>query len=224
MPPPAAAILPSTILPSACLCWHDWLPLARRDEVFDFALAHAGEMVDATVWQPDGYRAQAGVRRARVLYEPAPLAAWFVPLLQEALPAICRGLGLPTFEPGRTELQLTLHGDGGFYARHRDTGWPEAPADETDPRRISFVAYFSRRPRRFTGGELVLFDSDMASGQVVGQGRLIAPEDNAVVFFPSVTLHEVLPIRLAGADPADGRITLNGWIHDPRGRAPHYGG
>lgn len=210
-------------LPSAFARWRDWLPAPRRDSVFDYALKHLAEMAEATVWQPDGYRAMAGVRRASVLYEPAPILAWFEPLLRDSLPAVCRQLGLPTFAAGRIELQLTFHGDGGFYDRHRDTGWPEAPAEETDTRRVSFVAYFSRRPRRFRGGELLLFDTDPATGQATFDGTLVEPEDNSVVFFHSAALHEVRPIRLDSPDPADGRITLNGWIHDARGRAPDYG-
>jgi Rps23 Pro-64 3,4-dihydroxylase Tpa1-like proline 4-hydroxylase len=158
-----------------------------------------------------------------VLYEPAPILSWFEPLLRDKLPTVCRQLGLPLFEIGRLELQMTFHGDGGFYDRHRDTGWPEAPAEETDSRRVSFVAYFARRPRRFRGGELMLFDTDAATGQATLDGTLIEPEDNSVVFFRSVALHEVRPIRLDGADPADGRITLNGWIHDAGGQAPGYG-
>lgn len=214
---------PGLVLPSCFVRWADWLPRARRDEVVDYALAHQSEMADATVWQPDGYKAQPSVRRASVLYEPEPILRWFEPLLREHLPEVCRRLGLPDFEVGRIELQLTFHGDGGFYDQHRDTGWPEAPAEDTDPRRVSFVAYFGRRPRRFEGGELVLFDTDPATGQALLDGTLVEPEDNSVVFFPSVTLHEVRPIRLAGEDPADGRITLNGWIHDAGGRAPGYG-
>ncbi len=220
-PPPAP--LPGMILPSRFLRWRDWLPAARRDEVFDYALAHHHEMDDATVWQPDGYKAVEGIRRASVIYEPPAILEWFEPLLRESLPTVCRGLGMPAFEPGRIELQLTHHGDGGFYDQHRDTGWPEAPAEDTDPRRVSFVAYFARRPRRFSGGELLLFDTDPASGQALRDGTLVEPEDNSVVFFPSVVLHEVRPITLDSDDPADGRITLNGWIHDARGRAPDYG-
>ncbi|SMF33783.1 Tetratricopeptide repeat-containing protein [Tistlia consotensis] len=219
---PPALHAPGLVLPSPFVRWTDWLPLERRDEVFAYALSHRSEMADATVWQPDGYKAMTGVRRASVLYEPEPILEWFVPLLRRSLPEVRRRLGMPAFEVGRVELQLTFHGDGGFYDQHRDTGWPEAPAEETDPRRISFVAYFARRPRRFSGGELLLFDTDPRSGQALRDGTLVEPDDNSVVFFPSVVLHEVRPIRLDSTDPADGRITLNGWIHDAAGRAPDY--
>ncbi|MEX0759777.1 MAG: 2OG-Fe(II) oxygenase, partial [Tistlia sp.] len=215
---------PGLVLPSCFLRWRDWLPAARRDEVFDYALAHAADMAEATVWQPDGYKAMAEVRRAAVLYEPAPILEWFEPLLRDCLPEVCPWLGLPAFEAGRLELQLTFHGDGGFYERHRDTGWPEAPAEETDSRRVSFVAYFARQPRRFRGGELMLYDTNPVTGRSTLDGTLVEPEDNSVVFFHSATLHAVRPIRLAGSDPGDGRITLNGWIHDARGRAPDYKG
>ncbi len=33
------------------------------------------------------------------------------------------------------------------------------------------------------------------------------------VLFPSQVMHEVTPVRLAGGDPADGRFTVNGWLH-----------
>jgi Rps23 Pro-64 3,4-dihydroxylase Tpa1-like proline 4-hydroxylase len=61
---------------------------------------------------------------------------------------------MPWFRLGKVERQLTAHGSGGFFAPHVDTGHPIAAN-----RRISCVYYFYANPRRFTGGELRVYDT-----------------------------------------------------------------
>jgi Rps23 Pro-64 3,4-dihydroxylase Tpa1-like proline 4-hydroxylase len=36
---------------------------------------------------------------------------------------------------------------------------------------------------------------------------------NQIVFFPSETLHEVLPVECPSGEFADSRFTVNGWLH-----------
>lgn len=36
---------------------------------------------------------------------------------------------------------------------------------------------------------------------------------NRIVFFPSVLMHEVLPVAFASGNFADCRFAVNGWVH-----------
>ena len=69
------------------------------------------------------------------------------------------------FALGEVERQLTAHGSGGFFAPHVDTGHP---IDAN--RRISCVYYFHASPRRFTGGELKLYDTWVTPSGSTGAG------------------------------------------------------
>src|SRR5437763_17118827 len=96
------------------------------------------------------------------------------------------------FEIRGIEAQITASNDRDFFKSDNDNTHADAPSRE-----ITFVYFFHREPRPFTGGELVIYDSQIADG-VVSPGRVrrrITPEQNQAVFFPSSCLHEILPVR-----------------------------
>lgn len=154
-------------------------------------------------------------RSARVLLrlpaEAAPLTAWLqaeqVRLLAALLP------DPPAL--GAIELQATLSGEGDHYAPHRDSG-----DRSTGQRSLTLVYYMHRQPRRFGGGALRLYDSDLASGHWLAGGYTrIAPDDGTLLLFPAAAWHEIEPVT-GCADPLDGRLTVNGWFRAMAGSAP----
>jgi Rps23 Pro-64 3,4-dihydroxylase Tpa1-like proline 4-hydroxylase len=149
-------------------------------------------------------------RRSRVQNRPGELAADLVARVRDRLPELCARLNVAPFPVGEIEAQLTVHTDGDYYHVHTDNG-----DEETRTREISYVYYFHRQPKRFTGGELVLFDTRIDTGQpvVAGPPIVVEPMDDSLVVFPSGCLHEVRPVQLLSADPGDGRFTINGWVH-----------
>lgn len=216
--------LPRLTLPVPFLHRHDFLPQARRDEAFAYGMARLGEMQEATVVEEGTSEVQRKSRKARLLYEPPEICAWFVPQVEAALPEVCAALGIAPFRPSKVELQMTLHTGGDFYRPHRDVAGPDEAKSEIDNRRVSFVYYMSRTPRPFAGGELRLYDCDGGTeGARIDWAdsrhwdeqlfSRIAPDDNSIVFFPSPVMHEVRPVELASDDPGDGRLTVNGWVH-----------
>lgn len=109
------------------------------------------------------------------------------------------------------ERQVTGHGDGAFFLAHIDADDAE-PVPRTGPRLISYVYYFHTQPRRFEGGNLLMFDGDHRRGQCRRDAfTRIAPLDNSIVFFPSRALHEVERVSMPDHPLIDGRFTLNGW-------------
>ena len=83
-------------------------------------------------------------------------------------------------------------------------------------RKIAFVYFFHRRPRRFSGGDLLLYDTDVdADAYVSGAFSRIAPLRNSIVFFPSACWHQVTPAQYGTDDFEDGRWVVNGHVWRP---------
>jgi len=147
------------------------------------------------------------------------LPATYFPALYAALssrlmflfPKIAYELVHPEFEVGSVEMQLTATNDGGFYKTHNDSGHAES-----QKRELTYVYYFNREPKQFTGGALQLYKTDLNSGELElpdEQSILIEPIHNRIIFFDSRLMHQVLPARVASKDFFDSRFTLNGWIN-----------
>ena len=111
-------------------------------------------------------------------------------------------LAIASFEPDRFECQATAHHDGAFFKRHTD-----AAAGRNVGRILSFVYYLWREPKLFSGGHLKFYGPD---GAVSNE---IEPENNSIVFFPSVLDHEVTLVTCPSKAFTDGRFTVNGWVH-----------
>lgn len=204
---------PGMLWPAPFARWTDAFDAAFRDRVFDAGMAALAGGRDSSFHAETnggGQHFDRAVRASRVADVPADLGEAFLDRLAGMLPEAARRLGFDSVPDGPVELQFTLHRDGDFYALHDDaSGGPGL-----ESRRISFLYYLHSRPRRFSGGDLRLYDG-------CTQLRLHRPEaftridpaDNSLCFFPSATWHEVTRVALDPHDPADGRLTLNGWLH-----------
>jgi SM-20-related protein len=94
--------------------------------------------------------------------------------------------------------------DGDYFRRHDDNTRGCAPT-----RAISYVYFFHREPRAFTGGELCLH----AYPGELDAPETVAPAQNQLVLFSSSRPHEVSLVVCPSRAFADSRLTLNGWIH-----------
>ena len=128
------------------------------------------------------------------------LGEWFEPL------------GLGPFPACAFEMEIVAHRDGDFYRRHIDTFTAKVRETDTSDRVISTVYYFHREPKGFSGGELALYPFGGTEPAL-----LIEPVNNRLALFPSLALHEVLPVCCPGDLFADARFAINCWIHRERG-------
>jgi SM-20-related protein len=106
------------------------------------------------------------------------------------------------------EFQLTTHNNGDYFLLHRDNGGHHID------RWLSFVYYFHWQPRAYTGGELLLYDTNFYSDGAENIGELALSFDgpcNSLILFPSECYHEVRAVKSTGLF-IDGRFTINGWI------------
>lgn len=156
------------------------------------------------------HQVDTSYRRSRVLFDLGEFREVFTERIMAFLPHVLARLEYPAFPVSDVEIQLTATGNGEFFRRHNDNG-----ADSLNSRLITFVYFFYRQPRPFTGGELCIFDTELENGQYRAPGpySVVTPEQNQICFFVSDYLHEVLPVQAATADFMDSRFTVNGWLH-----------
>ena len=169
-------------------------------------------------------------RRARILLNAGKIRRVIQHRVRSYLPWVLERLGILPFHVARIETMITASNHGDFLQKHADAPYgvfPFRPRLTPMARRVisrilrlkrsrvvSYVYYFHRTPRRFAGGELLLYPTGHQAGRVVftTKPRVIAPRHNRIVFFPSSTVHEVRTIRCPSREFADSRFTVNGWV------------
>jgi Rps23 Pro-64 3,4-dihydroxylase Tpa1-like proline 4-hydroxylase len=201
-PPPVPS---SPLLKARYLHQDHFLSEADHQALLEWALQQESVLVTSTT----STNAQ-DYRKSLVLYHLAPqFEAIMRDRLQSVLPSILQALEIPTFPLGQIETQLTAHNNGHFYKIHNDNSTPD-----TTSRVLTYVYYFHREPKQFSGGQLRLYDSKVAEHYYIKSDafHIIEPRQNSIVFFPSQYLHEVLPVYCPSGAFADSRFTINGWI------------
>jgi SM-20-related protein len=172
--------------------------------LLEYVLAHQSDFVSTTTSTgADNYR------KSVVLYSFPEFAELIQQRIQSVFPDVIAKLGMPPFSLGQIESQLTGHNDGNFYKIHNDNGSPD-----TATRELTYVYYFHQEPKAFSGGELVIYDSQIRNNYYVKADtyHTVEPINNSIVFFLSRYMHEVLPIQCPSRNFADSRFTINGWL------------
>jgi len=198
--------------PSPWVVLDEFLVTQELESLLRFATSRAASFqVSEVLEESNNAVVDAGARRSHVLFELGGFETLFRSRLLWTLPYVLARLGLRSFSVSDVEMQLTATHDGGFFRPHFDDD-----ATRVLGRRLTFVYFFSREPRRFRGGDLQLFASCAPDTRSDGVASWrIQPGQNQAVFFESTRLHEVMPVQCASRDFADGRFTVNGWIHGP---------
>ncbi len=187
----------------------DFLSRASQQLLLNYAITNRNEYAETgPATNNQFYR---DYRDSLVIYYPQHTAI-LLQRLEEVLPQVMQNLGLPAFEVAQIETQLTAHNDGNYYKVHNDNS-----SEDTSTRQLTYVYYFYREPKAFSGGELAIYGPPMHGGQAQAGApyELVEPRNNSIVFFPSDYLHEVLPVQCASREFANSRFTVNGWIRRP---------
>jgi len=182
----------------------DFLPEASWQALLAGVLAQEPRFV------PSGtHDARSDYRQSLVL-DPSPaLVHPVVSRVREAMPQVLPALRLPPVIVGVIEAQVTASVDGSFFGVHTDAG------DKVRKRHLTYVYYFNRQPKRFSGGELRVYDDVLRNGKLARADtyNVIEPRHNRIVFFWARTMHEVMRVDVPSRAFADARFTVNGWIN-----------
>jgi len=149
--------------------------------------------------------ADSNIRRSVVRRLPKDLSDLFKGKVLQDADRIAEQIGVAFPEQSKIEIEAVQNGDGAFFSAHTDT----TRGPFASRRVISSVYYYSKTPKQFSGGALKLYSLDRSASLTV------EPDDNTIVFFSSMFLHEVLPISLPSGAFEDGRFSVNCWVHKP---------
>lgn len=210
IPDPHAASPPLTPV----LFFDEFLVASELRALLDYTLARGGDFTGTHVVAADGSGLRDdSYRRSRVLYDLGPFESMFGARLRTFLPHVLARLDYPWFPVRHLEIQLTASNNGEFFRVHTDNGSKQDSS--VGQRALTFVYFFHREPRAFSGGEMRLYDTRHDGGSAVAAGpyRIVQPLQNQVVFFDSSSLHEIVPVGCPSGDFADSRFTVNGWFH-----------
>jgi Rps23 Pro-64 3,4-dihydroxylase Tpa1-like proline 4-hydroxylase len=155
-----------------------------------------------------GHHVDTTYRRSRVLFDLGWYRDVFVNRISTFLPVVFQRLGYEWFPVRNIEVQLTATSNGEFFRRHNDNG-----TDAVRSRSITFVYFFYREPRPFSGGELRVYNTCEDREAAESGFNMIVPEQNQIIFFVSEYIHEILPVQCPAGDFSESRFTVNGWLH-----------
>lgn len=176
----------------------------ETSRLFDYVLQHESEFVPTSTSTND-----VDYRRSLIIYSFPEFDQLITKRITAILPDVFRKLNLESFPISEIETQLTSHNDGNYYKIHNDNG-----STDTATREFTYVYYFYREPKAFSGGELLIYDSKIENNFYVNADTFhtVEPRNNSIVFFLSRYLHEVLPVSCPSQAFADSRFTINGWV------------
>jgi SM-20-related protein len=188
--------------------YEEFLSLVELNNLMTYVKGRRRDFKSSEVFDPD--HKDDSYRRSKVLMDAGPFHKLFQKRLMFYLPRILRALDHPFFDVKRIEAQITVSNDGDYFRIHNDNthaNWPS--------REVTYVYFFHREPKQFTGGELVLYDtpSEAQGDSKLSERRRVTPQQNAIIFYQSSILHEILPMRCRNNTFDAGRFTLNGWLH-----------
>ena len=182
----------------------------ENQALLSFLVENENNFTSATVLEP-GAKTNAvneKLRRSRTLDKLGRFEQLLADKIKQHLQPALQKLGHKEFPLGRIEIQATASNDGDYFRLHPDS-------DANDTRELSFVYFLHAEPRRFSGGELRIFATKLVNGEFsrADHSHMLSPRQDAMVFFPSLNQHEVLPVRVPTKEFRDSRFTINGWIH-----------
>ena len=202
---------PGGIWPAPFVRMTNFLPPGECDRLLALGLAARERFVPAQVGMPHVARVDPAVRIAleadeRTLAEARPRIA---PRIRSLTPRILARLRMDDSGRYTIDMGMRVYPEGGFYVPHRDRS-----AHAHSERRFSFVYFFNRQPPRFSGGDLLLYDTDADTGDFSYRNfSRIVPFRNSIVFFPSSYGHQVTPVQYETDDFGDRRWVMNGHVY-----------
>ena len=130
------------------------------------------------------------------------------PKVRSLVPEILARLRMDGIGRCSIEMSMRVYLDRGFYRAHSDNY-----SESHRRRKLSFVYFIHREPRRFSGGDLLLHDTD-TDEKAYSPERFsrIVPLRNSIVFFPCGYSHQVTPVQCGTDDFGDGRWAVNGHV------------
>jgi SM-20-related protein len=199
------AVLQDEVFPSYFVQMKNFLSNDEYRELMEYVIRREADF-SHTITEINKH---PGYRKSKAIYEFPAFSDMIIERVRACVPDVIQQLGEDAFEIDRLECQLTAHNENDYYKIHNDNG-----SDKTASRELTYVYYFHREPKAFSGGELKLYDSRIENNYYVEAEsyKIVEPINNSMVFFLARYMHEVMPVSCPSKQFADGRFTINGWV------------
>lgn len=189
----------------------DFLPEAAVDRLLGEVAAMAGVFQSSGVGDARTRRIDPAARRSVTAMANDRVQALVAEPVRAAIGTldVARRLGVEVGPGAPATVQVHCHRGGDHFEAHRDGTDLHFPLRE-----LTFVYYVHRRPCRFSGGDLCVYDAgldDAVQGSALAFTR-IEPAHNSLILFPSRALHAVAPVTCDSDDLLDGRLAVTGWM------------
>jgi Rps23 Pro-64 3,4-dihydroxylase Tpa1-like proline 4-hydroxylase len=198
-------------LPAECIVLDEFLTSTELNRLREYILENEARFEMSEVLSPglSGGAIDYEQRRSRVLMDMGGHEKVITDRLLNCLPRVLQKWEREPFPISWFEAQTTASNHGDFFRCHIDNG-----SEVVASREITFVYFFHREPKQFSGGELRIY-SRRENDSVVPTAnyRTIVPAQNQLVLFASGLSHEITPVECSSGKFADSRFTVNGWIH-----------
>jgi Rps23 Pro-64 3,4-dihydroxylase Tpa1-like proline 4-hydroxylase len=195
-----------------CVVLDEFLTSAELNKLRQFVLENEMQFEISEVLSPgvSGGAVDYDHRRSHVLMDLCGYERMITDRVLTCLPRVLQKWGRDPFPISRVESQATASNHGDYFRCHSDNG-----AETVAAREITFVYFFHREPKQFSGGELRIYDSRRENDCYVPTAncRTIVPEQNQLILFASGLSHEITPVDCPSGKFVDSRFTINGWVH-----------
>jgi Rps23 Pro-64 3,4-dihydroxylase Tpa1-like proline 4-hydroxylase len=197
----------------------DFLPRDFHDSLLPFLLSVQDKFVPADF---GNHRVDSRVRDNLEYLGEWEGRKGFRERLLKILPQVLVRLEFSGVPIGCIEITPRAYLDGHFYQVHQDAP-PQLP--RVRDRLFNYVYYFHKVPKPYSGGELLVFDSD-TKADTYSRNRFtcVVPEDNCIIFFPCRYWHSVVRVQCPSKEFADSRFAINGCVHRRVEAAPAESG
>ena len=204
---PLPFVPPSGVWPAPFVRIENFLPRTEHERVLAIALSQAPRFAKARLGHGAARRVDESQRRGLSVEHVGceALRSLLVTRIRPLLENIQSRLRLSLHAPGEVSgIELAAYPHDGHGHAHRDT-------DPLPYRRTSLngVYFCHRQPLAFTGGDLLLYDTDVETGMAspLALSR-IAPTSNSLVLFLPSYCHAITRVASRSCALADARLSV----------------
>ena len=196
---------PSGVWPAPFVYIENFLPPTEHERVLAIALSLAPRFAKARLGRGEQRSVNESKRRGLAIEAVGcdALTALLVPRVRPLLSSIQERLLLGPNAPQFGNIDLAAYPHGGGGNAHSDGGPRPYPQ-----LRLNAVYFFHHQPLAFTGGDLLLYDTDIENGipSRFAFSR-IAPKSNSLVLLPPSYFHGVTRVASRSSALRDARLS-----------------
>ena len=202
---PLPFVPPSGVWPAPFVRIENFLPRAEHERVLAIALSLAPRFSKARLGGGEDRHVDESRRRGLAVEQVGcnALRRLLVPRLARFLSSIQERLRLGPRTHRFSHIDFAAYPHGNFGGAHCDASPRPYPRLN-----LNAVYFFHRQPLAFTGGDLLLYDTDVetALSSRAAFSR-IAPTSNSLVLLPTSYFHAVTQVASRSSELADARLS-----------------